>query len=87
MAWLDCHPQGSVEAGNYAAVGTMSPGIEIWDLDVVDSVEPLTSLGGELGSRPVLLAEEGKLKDKKGKKKDKKSKVGSASSTPSWPPS
>ncbi len=28
------------------AVGTFDPGIEIWDLDVVDAVDPLLSLGG-----------------------------------------
>lgn len=37
-----------MEAGNFAAVGSMSPGVEIWDLDVTDSVEPVASLGGEL---------------------------------------
>lgn len=28
-------------------VGSISPGIEIWDLDVLDAVEPLATLGGE----------------------------------------
>ncbi len=28
-------------------VGSMSPGIEIWDLDVLDAVEPVAVLGGE----------------------------------------
>ena len=30
-------------------VGSLSPGIEIWDLDVVDAVEPIATLGGEAG--------------------------------------
>ncbi len=47
-AWLDCSPGGpsSVHA-NMVAVGTMEPGIEIWDIDVVDAVEPAATLGGE----------------------------------------
>ena len=81
VAWLDCNPQGYVEPGNYAAVGTMSPGIEIWDLDVVDSVEPLASLGGSIDGATPLASEaaEGKAISKKVKgkkeKKEKKSKV------------
>lgn len=62
VAWTDCSPSGRVEAGNFAAVGTMSPGVEIWDLDVTDSVEPVASLGGELpGSKePKEVSQEGK---------------------------
>ncbi len=47
LAWMDCDPKG-LDTGrrNLVAVGTMEPGIEIWDLDVVDSVEPLATLGG-----------------------------------------
>lgn len=73
VAWLDCNPQGSTDAGNYAAVGTMSPGIEIWDLDVADSVEPLASLGGDIGGETTLAVAEHEAVSKKGKKK--KSKV------------
>lgn len=28
-------------------MGSISPAIEIWDLDVLDAVEPLATLGGE----------------------------------------
>ena len=33
-------------AGNFCAVGTFDSGIEIWDLDVLDVLEPIKTLGG-----------------------------------------
>ena len=33
--------------GHYAAVATFEPGIEIWDLDVLDCTEPVCRLGGD----------------------------------------
>jgi periodic tryptophan protein 1 len=61
LAWLDCPPYrdgnaatGEAEAvgqnivGNYVAVGTFQCGIEIWNLDVLDPIEPTAVLGGEL---------------------------------------
>ncbi|RDX68779.1 hypothetical protein CR513_52195, partial [Mucuna pruriens] len=44
-AWLDCPLQGG-ERGNFIAVGSMEPAIEIWDLDVIDEVQPCVVLGG-----------------------------------------
>lgn len=35
------------DAGNYCAVGTFSPGIEVWNLDVLNALEPCCILGGE----------------------------------------
>ncbi|EFN57876.1 hypothetical protein CHLNCDRAFT_141885 [Chlorella variabilis] len=46
VAWLDCDPSGRRERANIAAVGSFEPGIELWDMDVVDAVEPLATLGG-----------------------------------------
>lgn len=58
-AWLDC-PLNGGEKGNFIAVGTMEPSIEIWDLDIIDEVQPQTVLGG--------VFEKKKKKTKKGKK-------------------
>ena len=66
LSWLDCNPKGEGK-GNYIAVGTMQPEIEIWDLDVVDSVEPVSVLGGVL--EPAAGEETSEKKSKKSKKK------------------
>ena len=34
------------ERANIAAIASFEPGIELWDMDVVDAVEPLATLGG-----------------------------------------
>ncbi|KAM3708922.1 hypothetical protein ACJW31_02G133300 [Castanea mollissima] len=44
-AWLDCPLKGG-EKGNFIAVGSMEPSIEIWDLDIIDEVQPCVVLGG-----------------------------------------
>lgn len=45
IAWLDCPIKGG-EKGNFLAVGTMNESIEIWDLDIINEVQPLLVLGG-----------------------------------------
>jgi len=36
-----------IAGGNFCAVGTFEPGIEIWNLDVINALEPSCVLGGE----------------------------------------
>lgn len=45
-----CLAHGQVcgaSTGNFCAVGSFSPGIEIWNLDVLNALEPSCTLGGE----------------------------------------
>jgi periodic tryptophan protein 1 len=46
-----CVAHGQVTSGgvvgNFCAVGTFEPGIEIWNLDVINALEPSCILGGE----------------------------------------
>jgi periodic tryptophan protein 1 len=70
LAWMDIPPYVSnthtgeqKTVGNYLAVGTFSPAIEIWNLDVLDPIEPSATLGGE---DPNALSKRGKkLKEPK----------------------
>jgi len=44
MEWMDYNP-GDGESGNYLAVGSMLPTIDIWDVDTVGALEPEFTLG------------------------------------------
>lgn len=72
VEWLDL-PVGKAAAskpngrGNFVAIGTMDPDIEIWDLDVVDSMYPDAVLGQ--GAEDAANAEKSKKKKKKKSKK------------------
>jgi periodic tryptophan protein 1 len=75
VEWIDIPVGKGVELrtnGNFVAVGTMSPEIEIWDLDVVDNMYPNTILGQEPGEfADVDEKTDGKKKKKKKREKSK----------------
>ncbi|OQR94308.1 periodic tryptophan protein [Thraustotheca clavata] len=54
LSWMDMAPtlaeNGNPVNGSFVAVGTFKPGIEIWNLDVLDVLEPAATLGGEENS-------------------------------------
>ena len=74
LEWLDFPPATSTrhsksEFGNYIAVGTLDPEIEIWTLDVVEMMWPDAVLG-----RPDNIPPRAAFSSRSGKKKGKKSK-------------
>ena len=52
IEWLPIQPTGveagTADRGNYAIVASFLPEIEIWNLDVVNVLEPTVVLGGEV---------------------------------------
>ncbi|SGY40641.1 BQ5605_C003g02405 [Microbotryum silenes-dioicae] len=84
LEWLDfCPGRSSEDKGNFIAVGTLDPEIEIWSLDVVDGLYPDAILGPppkDATALPASLAEATPVATigaggKKKKKKPKKPKV------------
>ncbi|OAP62965.1 hypothetical protein AYL99_02192 [Fonsecaea erecta] len=61
--------------GNFVAIGTMNPEIEIWDLDVVDSMYPNAILGQEPQEHPDEPEQNGESSKPKKKSKKKKKKA------------
>ncbi len=73
LEWIDVpvgKDTGSKKQGNFVAVGMMQPEIEIWNLDVVDSMYP----SAILGQRPEEQEREREQDSKKSTKKPKKKK-------------
>ena len=70
VEWISVRPRSTTEHGNFVAVGTMDPEIEVWDLDVVDGMYPTTILGqaSQVGAD----ATPSSVTTKKKKKKTKK---------------
>ena len=80
IEWLDL-PVGQVfksinrdQRGNFAAIGTMDPDIEIWDLDIVDALYPNAILG-QSGSQDPPPEPQKPRKERKQRKKSKKPNV------------
>ncbi|XP_002404279.4 periodic tryptophan protein 1 homolog [Ixodes scapularis] len=45
IEWLSFDPAEESGAGNFVAIGDMHPIINVWDLDIVDTLEPAYKLG------------------------------------------
>ena len=73
VEWVNARPNKAEETGSFAAVGTMDPDIELWDLDVVDGMYPTAILGQSSHSTsgpPLDPASKGKKKKKSKKAND-----------------
>lgn len=76
MEWLDA-PIGKVDVesmgkGNFIAVGTFDPDIEIWDLDMVDGMYPSAILGP--GGQPGKVAGASEKRTDRKRRKSKKAR-------------
>lgn len=74
LAWLNYHPllgaSDPNKAHNMVCVGSFEPGIEIWDLDTMDTPKPVAILGGSVLAHELLqpVSGEGKKSSLQSKK-------------------
>ena len=69
VEWIRAKPNKPGYHGNFAAVGTLDPDIELWDLDIVDGMYPTAVLGqSSQAALDPLAAPATKKKKKKTKK-------------------
>ena len=72
LEWLDIPVKKGVDnkdaRGNFVAIGTMDPDIEIWDLDTIDCMYPNAILGQGGGTQDGSLPKPAKKKKKKSQK-------------------
>lgn len=86
LAWGPCDPKTGTIGGNFMAVGSFEPGIEIWNLDVLDAVEPVATLGGaDYEAARQLQLNQGAGSKKKKKGKTKKGKLAAPPEVPVRP--
>ncbi|KAK5124270.1 hypothetical protein LTR85_001973 [Meristemomyces frigidus] len=69
VEWLSTKPNHNSAQGNFAAVGTMDPDIELWDLDIVDCMYPSAILGQNSQAAPEMPSDLAAKKKKKRKSK------------------
>lgn len=60
LEWINYDPSEADKQGSFLAVGTFMPQIEIWNLDIMDTVQPAFILGGSFDD----IYEHGKTKVK-----------------------
>ena len=69
--WMNLRPGVAPGSGNdtgsFLAVGTFQPGIEIWNMDVIDVLEPVATLGGREARVAPTVPQSKKKKKKKNK--------------------
>eukprot|EP00007_Cunea_sp_BSH-02190019_P005685 CAMPEP_0174236638 /NCGR_PEP_ID=MMETSP0417-20130205/5707_1 /TAXON_ID=242541 /ORGANISM="Mayorella sp, Strain BSH-02190019" /LENGTH=535 /DNA_ID=CAMNT_0015315309 /DNA_START=229 /DNA_END=1832 /DNA_ORIENTATION=+ len=77
VEWLDATPRNVAQQGNFVAVASFLPAIELWNLDVLDALQPVALLGGSTLGADLAAASSGSgaggaPKSKNQRKKDRR---------------